>query len=178
MGKGEIACYKQFLLFPQCFQKACFSVASKGVIVLEWVNSLPNDEIWDQSNLKAYANDNLNVVQMMIGVTDWVEKIVWKKRKCWLLAFSPFHTMFSKGFFFWVIKSRDCMVKSWTKFIYRVCNLRDSKDRPSPFVPHILHIWPPRERICLKTFWEKDINAGKQHFIVFHYVFYPSNNKF
>ena len=24
VGKGEIAGYKQFLLFPQCFQKACF----------------------------------------------------------------------------------------------------------------------------------------------------------
>ena len=35
VGKGEIACYKQFLLFPQCFQKACFPGASKGVIV--WV---------------------------------------------------------------------------------------------------------------------------------------------
>ena len=38
MGKGEIACYEQFLLFPQCFQKACFPGASKGVIVWEWVN--------------------------------------------------------------------------------------------------------------------------------------------
>ena len=37
MGKGEIACYEQFLLFPQCFQKACFPGASKGVIVWEWV---------------------------------------------------------------------------------------------------------------------------------------------
>ena len=36
-GKGEIACYEQFLLFPQCFQKACFPGASKGVIVWEWV---------------------------------------------------------------------------------------------------------------------------------------------
>ena len=35
--KGEIACYEQFLLFLQCFQKACFPVASKGVIVWEWV---------------------------------------------------------------------------------------------------------------------------------------------
>ena len=42
MGKGEIACYKQFLLFPQCFQKACFPGASKGVIVWEWVKSLPH----------------------------------------------------------------------------------------------------------------------------------------
>ena len=37
MGKGEIAHYKQFLIFPQCFQKACFPGASKGVIVWEWV---------------------------------------------------------------------------------------------------------------------------------------------
>ena len=32
VGKGE-----QFLLFPQCFQKACFPEASKGVVVWEWV---------------------------------------------------------------------------------------------------------------------------------------------
>ena len=38
VGKGKIAHYKQFLLFPQCFQKACFAGASKGVIVWEWVN--------------------------------------------------------------------------------------------------------------------------------------------
>ena len=36
VGKGEIACYEQFLLFPQCFQKACFPGATKGVIVWEW----------------------------------------------------------------------------------------------------------------------------------------------
>ena len=36
-GKGEIACYEQFLLFPQCFQKACFPEVSKGFIVWEWV---------------------------------------------------------------------------------------------------------------------------------------------
>ena len=37
VGKGEIARYEQLLLFPQCFQKACFPGASKGVIVWEWV---------------------------------------------------------------------------------------------------------------------------------------------
>ena len=42
MGKGEIARYKQFLLFPQCFQKACLPRASKGVIVWEWVNPFTN----------------------------------------------------------------------------------------------------------------------------------------
>ena len=38
VGKGEIAHYEQFLLFPLCFQKACFPGASKGVVVWEWVN--------------------------------------------------------------------------------------------------------------------------------------------
>ena len=37
VGKGEIARYEQFLLFQQCFQKACFPGVSKGVIVWEWV---------------------------------------------------------------------------------------------------------------------------------------------
>ena len=41
VGKGEIARHEQFLLFPQCFQKACFPGASKGVIVWEWVNPFP-----------------------------------------------------------------------------------------------------------------------------------------
>ena len=29
MGKGEIARYEQFLLFPQCFQKTCFQGRQK-----------------------------------------------------------------------------------------------------------------------------------------------------
>ena len=37
VSKGEVARYKQFLLFPQCFQKACLPGVSKGVIVREWV---------------------------------------------------------------------------------------------------------------------------------------------
>ena len=37
VGKEENVCYEQFLLFPQCFQKACFQGASKGVIMWEWV---------------------------------------------------------------------------------------------------------------------------------------------
>ena len=44
VGKGEIAHYEKFLLFPLCFRKACFPGASKGVIVREWVNPFPNDK--------------------------------------------------------------------------------------------------------------------------------------
>ena len=43
VGKGEIACYKQFLVFPQCFQKVYFLEVSKGVIVWEWVKLFPDD---------------------------------------------------------------------------------------------------------------------------------------
>ena len=46
VGKGEIACYKQFLLFPQCFQNACLPGASKGVIVWEWVKGDPHGKIY------------------------------------------------------------------------------------------------------------------------------------
>ena len=112
MGKGEIARYEQFLLFPQCFQKACFPGASEGVIVWEWVklliNSLPYDKILDWSKMKAFADDSLYVDQMMIYVFDSVGK----RRKCWLPAFSPFPTMFSKALFFRVVKNCDCVVKS------------------------------------------------------------------
>ena len=39
VGKGEIARYEQYLLFPQYFQKACFPGASKCVIAWEWVKN-------------------------------------------------------------------------------------------------------------------------------------------
>ena len=56
VGKGEMARYEQFLLFPQCFQKACFPGASKGVIVWESVkvfelSAITLPSIWsNQSN--------------------------------------------------------------------------------------------------------------------------------
>ena len=57
LGKGEIARYEQFLLFPQCFQKACCPGASKGVIVLEWVKgNVDNFGI----AAKSYSNNNNN----------------------------------------------------------------------------------------------------------------------
>ena len=46
VGKGEIARYEQFLLYPQCFQKACFPGASKGVIVWEWVEDFKIQITW------------------------------------------------------------------------------------------------------------------------------------
>ena len=42
------------------------------------LNSLPNDKILDQSNFKAFAEDTLNVVQIIICVSDRVENLVGK----------------------------------------------------------------------------------------------------
>ena len=64
VGKREIACYEQFLLFPQCFQKACIPGASKGVIVWEWVN-----EICPLVKLKLNTFDMLRT-KMWDGRTD------------------------------------------------------------------------------------------------------------
>ena len=50
LGKGEIACYEQFLLFPQYFQKAFFP---KGVIVWEWVNPLPDMPVSGSPNFSS-----------------------------------------------------------------------------------------------------------------------------
>ena len=84
-GKGGIARYEQFLPFPQCFQKACFPGASKGVIVWEWVkfpvictcfqfvkskilscgkwliNPFPIMPFWDHPEFKEAADDKWNV---------------------------------------------------------------------------------------------------------------------
>ena len=38
VGKGEIARYEQFLLFPQCFQKTCTADKYKPGIVWERAN--------------------------------------------------------------------------------------------------------------------------------------------
>ena len=42
MGKEEIACYEQFLLFPQCFQKQSVADALKSVSMQLRVNPLSN----------------------------------------------------------------------------------------------------------------------------------------
>ena len=79
---------------------------------LQFLNSLPSEKILAWSKLKAFADNKLNFgwklgIRFSKGRTH-----CGKRRKCWLPAFSPFPTMFSKGFYFWGVKSRDCVVKS------------------------------------------------------------------
>ena len=60
VGKGEIARYEQFLFFPQCFLKACFPEASKGVIAWEWVNS-SRDQSLVLTKMKVFADLRFNI---------------------------------------------------------------------------------------------------------------------
>ena len=106
VGKGEIARYEQFLLFPQCFQKACFPGASKGVTEWEWVktiNSLPNDKFLDRSKFKAFGDDKLNAAcrlnaaAMMISLLDGVENTVGKGKNAGYQHFLVFPQCFPKS---------------------------------------------------------------------------------
>ena len=79
MGTGEIARYEQFLLFPQCFQKACFPGASTGVIVWEWVKT--KDCL--AKGLFITANDFENIVLIMDNLFYLMSK---KKGYIWNVA--------------------------------------------------------------------------------------------
>ena len=62
-----------FFFSPQSFQKASFSgLLMSGLCV----NSLPNDKILDMTKVKAFADNEINEVQVMISVFDRVENIV------------------------------------------------------------------------------------------------------
>ena len=62
VGKGENAGNKHFLLFPQCFQKASYSV--------QLYKCLPNNKILDWSELKEFTDNTLTHYQTMTTFDD------------------------------------------------------------------------------------------------------------
>ena len=109
VGKGEIVHHKQFLLFQQCFQKTC--TADTG---------LPNNKVVDRFNLRAFADNKIYFTEKLKFVLWKIENIIGKRRKCCYQHFSPF-LMFSKVPFFRVVRSRDCVVKSFKKRCHCAC---------------------------------------------------------
>ena len=77
-GKRRNGRHEQFLLFPQCFQKACFPGASKGVIVWEWVIK---QRIFDSSPNSSRLQMTQILAQMARFVSDQILKTLWKKEK-------------------------------------------------------------------------------------------------
>ena len=60
------------------------------------LNPFPHDKILDQTKLKAFVDDKLNLTKMIISVFDRVENIV-KKEKLLVQAISPFsHNVFKR----------------------------------------------------------------------------------
>ena len=78
-----------------------------------------------------------------------------ERTKCWLPAFSPLPTMFSKGYFFRVV-----IVK--VLFVWKRVN-------PLPNCPNFIMI--QREKL-FKNIVGKGENAGKQYFLHFPRCFY------
>ena len=72
------------------------------------LHPLPDNKIFDQTKLKALADDKLNVTKMIISVFDKVGNM-WEKEKLLVQAIYPFPTMFSKGFFPRCIKRCHCV---------------------------------------------------------------------
>ena len=66
--------------------------------------------VW--SKLKAFADYKMNLTEKIKTCFGKGRKHCGKRRKCWLPAFSPFPTMFSKAFLFRIVKTGDCVVKS------------------------------------------------------------------
>ena len=72
------------------------------------LNSLSYDKIVEVTKLKGFADDKLNISKMMISLFDRIEntKTHWGKEK--MLVTSVFPTVFSKVFFFLVVKFGMC----------------------------------------------------------------------
>ena len=70
------------------------------------LHSLPNIKFLVQTKMKEFADDK---IELWLGKR---RKPCGERRKCWLLAISPFPTMFSRAVFVRVVKSWGFVVKS------------------------------------------------------------------
>ena len=75
----------------------------------------PNDKTWDSAQLKAFADENINVVPSIISVCDGVENILGRVENGGYQHFLLFPQYFQKAFSSRSFKSQDCMVKGYTK---------------------------------------------------------------
>ena len=82
---------------------------SKGFF-LRVLNSLPNDKILALTEFKAFADNRNNRNSLIVICVGKSRKHCRKRNECWLPAFSPFHTMFSKASIAKGVKIWDCVV--------------------------------------------------------------------
>ena len=90
-----IAGYHQLQVVEDCLTDFCFCCMGGGdeeekenkilskmgkilKITTEFLNTVPNNKILDMTKLKAFADDKINVAQIMVSVFDRIENIVGK----------------------------------------------------------------------------------------------------
>ena len=73
------------------------------------------------TKLKVFANEKLNVAKMTIALCGRLENTVGKEENAGYQHFLFLPTMFSKAFFFTVVKSRDCVVNGKSVKIHPLC---------------------------------------------------------
>ena len=133
------------------------------------LNSWPNDKnfgLVQTESIGRRQNECDSKTEFALGR---VENTQGKGSKCWLPAFSSFPTMFSKGYFLGVVKSRDCVKRFNRDEIFGVVNMED--------------IWWQQFKcdqntgIChqkARNFVEKGEKAGYQHFFLNHSFFFQA----
>ena len=94
------------------------------------------------------------------------ETIKKKRRKCWLLSFSPFLTMFSKDRFFRVVKTSDFVVN-------QVCPLPDDIKLVLSKLKAFTDNFIGAQMAQFLFDWTENIvgegeNAGYEHFLLIH----------
>ena len=93
LDKSKILSFGKYLM---CLRAQIYSIplyCSKHCI-----NSLPNDKILDWFKLKAFADDNLKVIKMIIYVLDNIQNIVGKGENAGYQHFLLFPNCFQKPF--------------------------------------------------------------------------------
>ena len=126
MGKGEIARYEHFLLFPRCFQKACFQGRQKVLLCGNGLNSkktcFPHfDKILIiQPIAEVYGEGNEWQLCKEIEITSVVKGALMVKLRqilcstfCsshWLLSIWTYITLFNKEFLW------NCYRNGWKLF--------------------------------------------------------------
>ena len=68
----------------------------KAIFISKLFNSFPHDKIWDQTKLKAFADDKLHVTKMIISAFDRVENMVGKGEIACASNFSFSHNVFKR----------------------------------------------------------------------------------
>ena len=79
---------------------------------LSLFNPLQKDKILDWFKLKAFADDKVNIAEIIISLSNRVENIVGKGENAGFQHFLIFPQCFQKPLFFRVFESQDCVVKS------------------------------------------------------------------